>query len=125
MTLFSAAWAFALLCRRSRRESHKETVGFCYHPPALTRPLCFIQYAIIEQMGKLDEVKEILNTLRVAMSIAFGMLVILAGSLVKRFDAGRIDYIFWIGTVLVFAILASIVLIVKKISIKTKEIKDL
>ena len=76
-------------------------------------------------MGKIDEVKEILNTLRVAMSIAFGMLVILIGSLIKRYDAGKVDYIFWIGTLLSFAILAAIVLIVKKISDKTKEIKDL
>jgi len=28
-----------------------------------------------ESMSKLDEVKEILNTLRVAMSLSFGMLI--------------------------------------------------
>lgn len=76
-------------------------------------------------MGTIDEVKEILNTLRVAMSIAFGMLVILIGSLIKRYDSGNIDYIFWIGTVFVFVLLAIIIFIVQKISKKTKEIKDL
>ena len=45
-------------------------------------------------MGKIDEVKEVLNTLRVAMSIMFGLIVVLTGSLVKRFDAERVDYIF-------------------------------
>ena len=76
-------------------------------------------------MGTIDEVKEILNTLRVAMSIAFGMLVILIGSLIKRYDNGNIDCIFWIGTVFVFVLLAIIIFIVQKISKKTKEIKDL
>ena len=76
-------------------------------------------------MGKIDEVKEILNTLRVAMSINFGMLVVLIGSLIKRYDASRIDYIFWVGVGFVFVLLLAIVLIVKKISEKTKSIKDL
>ena len=75
-------------------------------------------------MGTIDEVKEILNTLRVAMSIAFGILVILVGSLVKRYDNASIDYIFWVGTVFVFMLLLVIVLIIRKISRKTKEIKD-
>jgi len=45
-------------------------------------------------MGKIDEVKEILNTLRIAMSIAFGVLVILSGSIINRFDNGNIDILF-------------------------------
>jgi ATP/ADP translocase len=76
-------------------------------------------------MGTIDEVKEILNTLRVAMSIAFGILIILIGSLIKRYDSENIDYVFWIGTLFVFVLLVAIILIVQKISKKTKEIKDL
>jgi hypothetical protein len=45
-------------------------------------------------MGKIGEVKELLNTLRVAMSIAFGILIILIGSIVKRYDAEKIDILF-------------------------------
>ena len=82
-------------------------------------------HGIIRHMGKIDEVKEILNTLRVAMSIAFGILVVLIGSLVNRYDAGRIDYMFWMGILVVFCMLIAIVLIVRKISLKTKEIKEL
>ena len=33
-------------------------------------------------VSKLDEVKEILNTLRVAMSLSFGMLVIVVNGIV-------------------------------------------
>lgn len=76
-------------------------------------------------MGKLDEVKEILNTLRIAMSIAFGVLVVLIGSLVKRFDAQNIDMLFWSGVVFAIFIVVVIALIVLNIAKKTKEIKDL
>ncbi len=76
-------------------------------------------------MAKIDEIKEILSTLRVALSIAFGILVVIVGSLVKRYDALKVDAIFWIGIVFVFFVLLFIVQIVKKISKKTKELKDL
>ena len=76
-------------------------------------------------MGKIDEVKELLNTLRVAMSIAFGILVILIGSIVKRYDAEKVDILFWSGIVFALAIMGVIVLIIFKITKKTKEIKEL
>ncbi len=50
-------------------------------------------------MSKLDEIKEILNTLRVAMSISFGILVVAISGLVKRLDAGNVDILFWAGIV--------------------------
>jgi len=76
-------------------------------------------------MGKIDKVKETLNTLRVAMSIAFGILVVLIGSLVKRYDAAKIDTIFWTGFAMGIILMAVIVGIMIKISKKTKEIEDL
>jgi hypothetical protein len=76
-------------------------------------------------MAKIDEVKEILNTLRIAMSIAFGILIVVVGSIIKRYDANKIDDIFWIGIGFTFLLLFSIYLIIKRISDKTKEIKDL
>ena len=76
-------------------------------------------------MAKIDEIREILNTLRIMMSIAFGMLVVLIGSIIKRYDAHSIDVIFWIGVAFTFILLLFIVAVVVKISNKTKEIKDL
>jgi hypothetical protein len=76
-------------------------------------------------MAKIDEIKEILNTLRIAMSISFGILVVLVGSLVKRYDDFHVDIIFWTGVIFSFVILMVIVILVKKISINTKRIKDL
>jgi len=55
-------------------------------------------------MSELDEVKEILNTLRVAMSLSFGMLVIVVSGIIKRFDDANIDSIFWLGTLFSFSI---------------------
>jgi len=76
-------------------------------------------------MGIIDEVKEILNTLRIAMSILFGIIVILTGSLVKRYDLGNIDNLFWIGIILIFVLMLVLLQVIKKIAKKTKEIKDL
>ncbi len=76
-------------------------------------------------MGKIDEVKELLNTLRVSMSIAFGVLVILIGSIIKRYDSEKIDILFWSGILFALAIMGAIVMIIFKIANKTKEIKDL
>ena len=76
-------------------------------------------------MGTIDEVKEILNTLRIAMSILFGIIVVMTGSLVKRYDLGNIDNLFWIGICFMFVLMLALVMVIKKISKKTKEIKDL
>ena len=76
-------------------------------------------------MSKLDEVKEILNTLRVAMSLSFGMLVVVVTGIIKRFDNNDIDSIFWLGVFFTVFILLTIFLLVNKISKKTKEIKEL
>lgn len=45
-------------------------------------------------MAKIDEIKEILNTLRIALSITIGIIVVLIGSIVNRYDANMIDGIF-------------------------------
>ncbi len=76
-------------------------------------------------MSKLDEVKEILNTLRVAMSLSFGMLIIVVSGIVKRFDDNNVDSIFWLGAFFTVFLLAIIFLLIIKISQRTKEIKEL
>ena len=65
-------------------------------------------------MGKIDEVKEMLNTLRVAMSIFFGVLVIVVGSVV-----------FWLGVAFSIVLMMAIWKLFLKIAEKTKEIGDL
>ncbi len=76
-------------------------------------------------MAKLDEIKEILNSLRVAMSIAFGIFVLVIGKVVSLYSSNLIDEIFWTSIVLAVIILLVIYIIVKKIAQKTREIRDI
>ncbi|MEA2110920.1 MAG: hypothetical protein U9P71_02610 [Campylobacterota bacterium] len=76
-------------------------------------------------MGRIDEVKEILNTLRVAMSLAFGIFILIVGKIVTLYDAESFTELFWISIMASILNLIVILFIVKKISSKTKEIKDL
>jgi len=76
-------------------------------------------------MSKLDEVKEILNTLRIAISVSFGLLVFTAGAVIRRYDNNNIDPVFWAGIVLMVLILVTILILIIKISSKTKEIREL
>ena len=76
-------------------------------------------------MGKIDEVKEILNTLRVAMSLAFGVFVLIIGKIASLYEVKSFSEVFWMSIVAAIFDLLIIVLIVRKLSSKTKEIKDL
>lgn len=76
-------------------------------------------------MGKIDEVKEILNTLRVTMSLAFGVFILIIGKVVSLYSEQDFTDIFWISIVASLLDLMIIVLIVRKIASKTKEIREL
>lgn len=45
-------------------------------------------------MSKLDEVKEILNTLRVSMSIVFGVFVLVIGKIATLYEAQNLSALF-------------------------------
>ncbi|MDR9498936.1 MAG: hypothetical protein RI556_07155 [Hydrogenovibrio sp.] len=76
-------------------------------------------------MAKIDEIKEILNTLRIALSIAFGLLVVVVGSLINRYDADQTDSVFWAGVIFAAILIVAIVKIAAKIRSKTIFIRDL
>ena len=76
-------------------------------------------------MGKIDEVKEILNTLRVAMSIFFGLFVLIVGKLVSLYTDQNFSELFWMSIVAAILNIVAIVLVIRKIAAKTKEIRDL
>lgn len=58
------------------------------------------------------------------MSLTFGMLIIVVGGIIKRFD-DNVDSIFWLGTFFTLFLLAVIFLLTIKISQRTKDIKEL
>jgi len=76
-------------------------------------------------MAQIDEVKEILNNLRIWLSLTIGMIVVLVSGLIKRYDENKIDWIFYSGFGLFFSLLFIVLFIIIKLSKKTKEIKDL
>jgi len=59
------------------------------------------------------------------MSISIGVLVVLIGGLVNRFDKGLTDIVFYSGIFLASLLLLTLFIILRKISEKTKEIGDL
>lgn len=76
-------------------------------------------------MSKIDEVKEILNTLRVLMSLTVGILVLIVGKMVVLYDTNQFGEVFWLTIAAGLADLVALLLIIWKIALKTREIRDL
>lgn len=73
------------------------------------RSLFICDSVILKIMGdgvaKLDEVKEILNTLRIWLSLTMGLIVIVTGGLISPYDHGLIDDLFYSGFFALFILL--------------------
>jgi len=76
-------------------------------------------------MSKLDKVKEILNTIRISLSISFAMLALILTGLIKRYDLNKVDELFWLGIVATIFIIIMIFLLVVKLAKRTNEIEEL
>ena len=76
-------------------------------------------------MAKIDEVKEILTTLRLFFSLGIGLVVVITGALIRKEDSGDVDIYFWVGSLIDVILIISLVLLVKSIKKYTKMIKDL
>ena len=76
-------------------------------------------------MAKIDEIKEILNSLRVGLSIIVGLIVLTTGSLINKEQADMVDVYFWLGLFLDIILLLLFIKIIFSIKKHTKEIRDL
>jgi len=76
-------------------------------------------------MAKIDEVKEILNTLRLFFSIGIGLVVVLTGSLISKEQSNQIDLYFWIGSAIDIIIMIGLIFIIKSIRKNTEKIREL
>jgi len=56
-------------------------------------------------MAKIDEIKEILNTLRIWLSLTIGLIVVIISGLVNRYDLNEVDWVFYSGSFLFFCII--------------------
>ena len=76
-------------------------------------------------MSKLDSAKESLNTLRVLLSIFVAIAVTLSGALVSNARNNIVDIYFYLGSLLIFLFTVAIIVILKKIKLITKDVKEL
>ena len=76
-------------------------------------------------MAKIDEIKELLNSLRIWLSLTVGVIVVVSGGLISRYDNSKTDAVFWSGMALLFLLLFVVILLILKISKRTKEIGEL
>ncbi len=76
-------------------------------------------------MSKIDEIKEILNTLRLFFSLGVGIIVLLTGALIDKEQKSQIDIYFWIGSILDLLLMLGLIFIAKAIKKNTETIKDL
>jgi len=74
-------------------------------------------------MAKIDEIKEILNTLRLFFSLCIGLVVILTGALIQKEETKDIDVYFWIGSLIDLILILGLVFLIKSIKLNTKLIK--
>ncbi|MDQ7085328.1 MAG: hypothetical protein Q9M36_10565 [Sulfurovum sp.] len=76
-------------------------------------------------MARIDEIKEILNSLRVGFSVIIGLLVVLIGVLIQKEKSSDIDIYFWIGLVFVLLLSIGLIYVVKATLKHIREIRDL
>ena len=76
-------------------------------------------------MSKIEKVKEILNTIRIAISISFGMLALIVTGIIKRYDANKVDELFWLGIIAASIIVILNFSLIVKLSKRTNEIEEL
>jgi hypothetical protein len=76
-------------------------------------------------MAKIDELKESLNTLRVFFSVIIALMVAIGSGIVNSYRDNILDIPFWVGFIIEAILLICIIIIIKKINLKTKEIGDI
>jgi len=76
-------------------------------------------------MAKVDEMKEILNSLRVGMSIIVGLLVIIVGATINLERNNEIGIYFYFGLVSSIILIIAFLQIIRYIKKFTRKIKDL
>ena len=76
-------------------------------------------------MAKIDEVKEILNTLRLFFSIGIGLITILTGTLINKEQSADIDKYFWLGSIVDIVLMIGMIKIISSIKRYAEEIRNL
>ena len=75
-------------------------------------------------MSKIDEIKEILSTLRVFFSIASVIFVTVSTGVITMYKIKEFNILFWLGLLTVFIFLLITIILGLRINKKTKEIGE-
>ena len=75
-------------------------------------------------MAKIDKIKEILNTLRVLLSLSIGLILGLAAKVSDFYDREVFDARFYLALISINFLIFIIIYIAIKIKSKTEEIED-
>jgi hypothetical protein len=76
-------------------------------------------------MAKIDEIKEYLTTLRVFFTVSVAVMIAIAGGIISSYRHENFDVIYYLGILSEIILMISVVLLIKKIKSKTKEIGEL
>jgi ABC-type bacteriocin/lantibiotic exporter with double-glycine peptidase domain len=76
-------------------------------------------------MARIDKIKEVLNSLRVGLSIISAFIITLGGVLGNFYNKEMFSLLFWITFGLIIVFIVSGFVIIHKIKTKTNELEDL
>ena len=76
-------------------------------------------------MAKIDEIKELLNTLRAVFGIIVAVILTITAGLIKMYYNDKIDILFYIGSIFDIILVFSLPIIAKYIVKKIKELREL
>ncbi len=76
-------------------------------------------------MGKEAGLKEEISTLRTLIGFMLGLVVVVVSGLISRYDAGKTDFVFYIGLVGFAGFIFSATILYRKLIKKTKELEEL
>ena len=75
-------------------------------------------------MAKVEKIKEILNSLRVGLSIISALIITLGGTLGNLYKHNEIDFIFWVTAILFFIAIFISINLIHKIKIYIDKLED-
>ena len=76
-------------------------------------------------MGKIDEKKELLNTLRAGFGIIVAIILTVTAGLINLYYKGNIDFLFYVGVLFDMILLLILPIIIRYIVKNIKEIGDI
>lgn len=76
-------------------------------------------------MADLDRVKDFINNIRLYMTMCLALIISIGSGVIKIYLSHHLDYIFFIGNILLLLLLLIFIFLAKKLHKKTDELKDI